>query len=164
MHARRVASRDDSEAGFTIVELVVALAVLAMVMAPLVGVFWSAIRTAGAAGHRTDGSSIASREIERMRAVLHAQVGFYADQTGYAATYDAFTTVSQGPTSPSSGTLVPQVQPQRPDPSAAAGFAPDPDPTNASPIVQGGVSYTVARHIVWVNAQDASTTYTQAYK
>ncbi len=164
MHARRVASQDDSEAGFTVVELVVALAILAMVMAPLAGVFWSAMRTAGVANHRTDGSSIASREIESMRAIPYAQVGFYADQTGFATTFEGFTTVSLGANSPSSGTLTPKLQPQTPDPSAASGYAPDPDPANASPIVLGGVSYTVARNIVWVDAKDAGTTYSKAYK
>jgi prepilin-type N-terminal cleavage/methylation domain-containing protein len=164
MNARRVASRDDSESGFTIVELVVALAVLAMVMAPLASVFWGAMRTAGVAAHRTDGSSIASREIESMRAIPYAQVGFYADQTGYTTVYEGFTTVSLGATSPASGTLVPQLQPQRPDPHAATGYAPDPDPENATAIQQGGVSYSVERHVVWIDAQDASTTYVQAYK
>jgi prepilin-type N-terminal cleavage/methylation domain-containing protein len=164
MSARRVASRDESEAGFTIVELVVALAILAMVMAPLCGVFWSAMRTAGVASHRTDGSSIASREIEGMRAIPYAQVGFYADQTGYTATYEGHTTVSLGSTSPSSGTLTPKLQPQRPDPNAAAGYAPDPHPENASPIVQGGVSYSIQRYIVWIDAHDPGSTYTQAYK
>jgi prepilin-type N-terminal cleavage/methylation domain-containing protein len=164
MSARRVASRDESEAGFTIVELVVALAILAMTMAPLCGVFWSAMRTAGVASHRTDGASIASREIESMRAIPYAQVGFYADQTGYTTTYEGHTTVSLGSTSPSSGPLVPHLQPQRPDPFAATGFAPDPDPENASPIVQGGVAFSVERRIVWINAQDTSSTYTQAYK
>src|SRR3954447_18092201 len=140
MDARRVANEHESEAGFTIVELVVALAVLAMVMAPLCGVFWGAMRTAGVAGHRTDGSSIASREIEGMRAVPYPQVGFYADQPGYVATFESFTTAALGASSPASGTLVPQIQPQTPDPNAAAGYAPDPNPDNSSAIVQGGVS------------------------
>src|SRR4051812_49527529 len=122
----RVADGPTSESGFTIVEIVVAMAVLAMVMAPLASVFWSAMRTAGAAAHRTDGSSIASREIEGMRAVPYSQVGFFADQPGVAATFEGLTTVSLGGTSPSSGPSVPHMQPQTPDPSAATGFAPDP--------------------------------------
>src|SRR6476661_2538716 len=137
MDARRVASKNESEAGFTIIELVVALAVLAMVMVPLCGVFWGAMRTAGVAAHRTDGSSIASREIEGMRAVPYAQVGFYADQN--PASYLSFTTVSLGATSPSSGALIPHIQPVTPDPNAAVGYAPDPFPANAWKIVQGGV-------------------------
>jgi len=157
-------SRASSEAGFTIVELVISMALLAIVAAPLAGVFWSAIRTASSAAHRTDGASISSREIEGMHAVPYAQVGFYADQTGFVSTFEGFTTVSLGATSPASGTLVPQMQPQTPDPHAATGYAPDPDPTNASPIVQGGVRYTVARYVVWVSARDSTTTYNQAYK
>jgi prepilin-type N-terminal cleavage/methylation domain-containing protein len=164
MDARRVAHENESEAGFTIVELVVALAILAMTLAPLCGVFWSAMRTAGVAAHRTDGASIASREIEAMRAIPYAQVGFYDDQTGYVATYEGHASVSLGSTSPSSGALTPKIQPQQPDPFAATGFAPDPEPENASPIVQGGVSYSVERHIVWIDAQDSSSSYTQAYK
>ena len=163
MDARRVA-HVDAEEGFTIIELVVSLAILAMIMAPLAGVFWSSMRTAGVASHRTDGASIASREIEAMRAVPYAQVGFYSDQPGYTATFEGFTTVLLGSTSPSPGTLIPQVQPLTPDASAAASFAPDPKPSNASPISQGGVNYSVTRSIVWVGAQDASTTYASAYK
>jgi hypothetical protein len=122
------------------------------------------MRTAGVAGHRTDGASIASREIESMRAFPYAQVGFYADEPGYVSTFETFTTVSLGSTSPSSGSLVPKVEPETPDPNAAAGYAPDPNPTNASPVVLGGVKYSIQRYVVWVNAQDATTTYTQAYK
>jgi hypothetical protein len=133
-------------------------------MAPLASVFYSAMRTAGVANHRTDGASIASREIESIRAVPYAQVGFYGDQTGYVSSFETHSTVTLGSTSPSSGSLIPQIQPETPDPNAATTYAPDPNPANASPIVQGGISYSVARNIVWVNAQDASTTYTSAYK
>jgi prepilin-type N-terminal cleavage/methylation domain-containing protein len=155
------------EAGFTIIELVISMALLAIVIAPLAGVFYSAMRTAGVANHRTDGASVASREIEAMRAIPYAQVGFYNDETGYASpSPDGFTTVSLGTTSPAIGGLTPspQIQPQTPDPSASAGYAPDPYPANASPIIYGGIHYTVARYIVWADAKDASTTYTQAYK
>jgi prepilin-type N-terminal cleavage/methylation domain-containing protein len=156
--------REDRQDGFTIVEVVVAIAILAAVAAPLAGGFWASIRTAGAAAHRTDGSAIASREIEGMRAVPYAQVGFYSDQPGYTPTFESFSTVTFGSTSPASGLLIPQIQPETPDPSAAAGYAPDPNPANASRIVQGGVSFSVTRYIVTINAQDASTTYTNAYK
>ena len=160
----RAAGKIKSEDGFTIIELVVSMAVLAMVMAPLASVFWSSMRTAGAAAHRTDGASIASREIEGMRAVPYSQVGFYDDQPGVSATFEGLTTVSLGASSPSSGASVPHMQPQTPDPSAATGFAPDSDPANASPIVQGSVKFSVRRYVVWTDAQGASSTYTQAYK
>ncbi|HEV7525159.1 MAG TPA: fibronectin type III domain-containing protein [Acidimicrobiia bacterium] len=141
----RDSRRNRSEAGFTIIELVVSMALLAIVAAPLAGVFWSSIRTAGVSGHRTDGSSIASREIEAMRAVPYAQVGFYANQAGFVSTFDspALTTVSLGPSAPASVALA---------------------PTDAAPVVQGGVPFTVARYIVWIDARDSTTTFAQAYK
>jgi prepilin-type N-terminal cleavage/methylation domain-containing protein len=161
------ARRNSEESGFTIIELVVSMALLAIVAAPLAGVFWSAIRTAGSAAHRTDGSSVASREIEGMRAIPYSQVGFYNDQTGYAATtLDGLTTVSLGTSSPAPGPGVnsPQIQPVTPDPSAASGFAPDPIASNANPIVIGNVVYHVSRYIGWSDAKDPSTNYAQAYK
>jgi prepilin-type N-terminal cleavage/methylation domain-containing protein len=160
----RSLGEDRGQGGFTIVELVIAMALLAIIAAPLATVFWSGLRTASAAAHRTDGASVASREIERMRAVPYAQVGFYADEPGYSATFETFTTVTLGSVSPSTGKLVPQIEPLSPDPSAAAGYAPDPDPANASPIVLGGIRYSVARSIVWINANDASSTFDKAYK
>jgi Tfp pilus assembly protein PilV len=154
----------DREGGFTIIELTISLGLLALIGAAMSGVFWTAIRAAGAANHRTDAAAIASREIEGMRAVPFGQAGFYADQTGYAANFEGFETVLLGPTSPAGGTLVPQIQPQRPDPSASGVFAPDPAAENASPIVQGNVVFTVRRDVVWLDAHDSSSTYTQAYK
>jgi type II secretory pathway pseudopilin PulG len=150
------------ESGFTIIELVVALGFLAIVGASIGGVFWTAIRTASVSNHRTAGAAIASREIEGMRAVPYASVGFYGDETGYSATFEGLTTVTLGSTTPLD--TVPLIQPQTPDPFAAAGFTPDPNPENASPIVQGNVTYTVHRYVVWANATDASNTYADAYK
>jgi prepilin-type N-terminal cleavage/methylation domain-containing protein len=161
------ARRNSEESGFTIIELVVSMALLAIVAAPLAGVFYSAIRTAGSAAHRTDGASVASREIEALRAVPYSQVGFFADQTGYAVkTLDGLDTVTLGAASPAPGPGVvsPQMQPLTPDPNAAAGYAPDPIASNANPIVQGNVRYDVWRYIGWSDAKDASTNYVQAYK
>jgi len=156
------ADHAEPDAGFTIIELVVAMGLLAIVASSLGGVFWASLRTAGSATHRTDAASIASREIESMRAVPYASVGFYGDETGYTSTFEGNTTVLLAATTPFG--VDPPIQPQTPDPSAADTFTPDPDATNASPITQGGISFTVHRYAVWVNAQDSSSTYTQAYK
>jgi type II secretory pathway pseudopilin PulG len=159
------ARRRDDETGFTIVELVVALGLMSIVAASLAGVFWSSIRTAGNASHRSDAASIASREIEEMRSFQYTSIGFYADETGYTTSFvdpitnQTLTTVTLGATTPS-GTPS-DIQPETPDPSASSGFNPDPDPTNAAPITQGGVNYTVNRYVGWV---DASPAYPQAYK
>jgi type II secretory pathway pseudopilin PulG len=154
-------SRND-EQGFTIIDVTVALALLAIVASSLAGVFWTAIRTAGVADARTAGASLASREIESIRAVSYDTIGFYTDQTGYATTFEGFNTVTLGATTPVGSPSL--TQPLTPDPNAKASFNPDPDPTNAQPIVIDNVSYSVKRYIVWTNAQDASTTYTEAYK
>jgi prepilin-type N-terminal cleavage/methylation domain-containing protein len=174
-HGGLFARRHSEESGFTIIELVVSLSLLAIVAAPLAGVFWSAIRTAGSAAHRSDGAAVASREIEAMRAVPYDQVGFYDDQNATVPPNSpaGTTTVSLGPTSPaanpSTQTLPPQIQPVTPDPKAASGYLPDPNPNNANPVVFGGVTYTVARYVVWADATGPSggptpTTFVQAYK
>ena len=152
------------EDGFTMIELVVALSIFFIVIAPMAAVFYSSIRTAGVASHRTDGAAIASREIEALRAVPYTQVGFYADQPGYVNKFESLDTVTLGATSPATGNLVPQMQPETPDPNAATGYAPDPNPANANSVVLGNVKFTISRYIVWATAQDPATTYTQAYK
>ena len=65
---------------------------------------------------------------------------------GFVSTFEGFTTVSLGSTSPTSGPLVPQID------------------TQTSGITQGSVDYSVSRYVVWVDAQDASSTYASAYK
>jgi prepilin-type N-terminal cleavage/methylation domain-containing protein len=161
------ALRHTEESGFTIVELVISMALLAIVAAPLAGVFWSAIRTAGSAAHRTDGSSVASREIEAMRAVPYAQVGFYDDQSPALppGAPVGTTSVSLGATSPAPGNPgSPLIQPLTPDPNAASGYAPDPNPNNANPVTYGGVIFNVQRYVVWSDAKDPTQNYSNAYK
>ena len=160
---RKRAARSDG--GFTIIELTVALGLLMIVSASLAPVFYAAVRAAGTAEHRTDAASLASREIERMRAVAYAAVGFYGDQYGYPAggkdtLLGNADVVTLG--SVSSAANPPLLQPATPDPSA--GGLSDPDPANGQPVVLGHVSFSVARHIVWVNAKDSAATYAGAYK
>jgi type II secretory pathway pseudopilin PulG len=164
------ARRTSDESGFTIVELVIALGLLAIVAASMASLFWAAIGVAGMSAHRTDAASVASLEIESMRAVPYADLGFYADQTAYPAggkwvdprdgqSYDVVTLGSNTPSGKPA-----QVQPVTPDANAGLTFTPDPVPNNALPIVQGGVHYSVQRFIVWAGAKDASVTYVEAYK
>ncbi|MFM8236428.1 MAG: fibronectin type III domain-containing protein [Actinomycetota bacterium] len=160
----RRAGRDDRDAGFTMIELTVSLGLLAIVAASLSGVFWGSLRSADVSSNRTDAAAVASREIEAMRAIPYNTVGFYADQTGYRSTFESRSTVNLGTTSPSGASGSPRVQPQRPDPAAATGFAPDPDPANAEPVVQGGVTLSIRRDVTWTSAADPARTYTNAYK
>lgn len=159
---RKRARTSPGDQGFTIVELTVALGLLAVVAASLSGVFWSAIRTAGVANHRTQGAAIASREIESMRSVKYDEIGLYADQSGYVSSFEGYETVTRGATTPAGSPSL--IQPLTPDPKAAADFVPNPDPANATPIRQGGIDFSVRRDVVWIDAQDPSDTYAQAYK
>jgi prepilin-type N-terminal cleavage/methylation domain-containing protein len=112
------------DSGFTVIELCVALSILAIVAAGLAPVFWSAIKTAGIANHRTAGAAIASREMEGMRSIPYASVGFYTNQAGYASHYDAFETVTLGATAPEPALIEPQ---------------------DVAPELHRGVSYTIER-------------------
>jgi prepilin-type N-terminal cleavage/methylation domain-containing protein len=131
------------ESGFTVIELCVALSILAIVAAGMAPVFWNAIKTAGVANHRTAGAAIASREMEAMRSVPYASVGLYENQAGYASYFESLETVTLGSTAPSPALI---------------------EPEDAAPEVQRGVSYTIQRRIVWIDAEDGSSTYTDAYK
>jgi hypothetical protein len=110
----------------------VALGLLTIFIGGVTGVFMAGLRTAGSANHRTDASSLATREIEAMHAVPYGNLGFYNDQTAYVATFEGYTTVSLRATTPAGSPSA--TQPQTPDPSAAPNFNPDPDATNANPI------------------------------
>ena len=142
------------------------MALLAIVAAPLAGVFWSAIRTAGIAAHRTDGSSIASREIEGMpRRPVRAGRLLRRPDAGHTSTFETFTTVSLGATSPSSGSLIPQIQPDDARPQRGRRLRARSESDERAPNRPGrrplhgrrGTSSGSTR-------KDASSTYTQAYK
>jgi hypothetical protein len=153
----------DGEAGFTIIELMVALGLLTIFIGGIAGVFMAGLRTAGTSNHRTDASSLATQAVEGMHAVPYANLGFYGDQTGYVATFDGHSTVSLGTTTPAGSPSA--TQPQTPDPSAAASFNPDPDPTNANPVALAGIPFSIRRYVVWVDAKGPSgATYASAYK
>lgn len=133
----------ERQGGFTIIELTVALGILAVIGAGMAPVFWSAIKTAGVANHRSTASAMATREMEGMRSVPYASVGFYENQAGYAADFESLETVTLGATAPVPALLEPQ---------------------DAAPEVQRGISYTVERRIVWIDAEDDASTYEDAYK
>ena len=124
------------QGGFTLVELVVALTVLAVGIASVVNVFWSSFAIAGQGNNRSRAVALATRETEAIRAVPYDRVGFSASQSGFSASFEGATTV-----------LVD-------DPLMA--------PTTPSEIV-GGVSFSFVRHIVWADAASVAG-FAQAYK
>ncbi|MDQ1402594.1 MAG: hypothetical protein QOG03_910 [Actinomycetota bacterium] len=81
------------ERGFTIVEIVVAMTVMAVGVFGTMNVFLSTLRTTSMGEARTRASALASQEVEAMRSAPYAQVGFATSQTGYRATFESKSTV-----------------------------------------------------------------------
>ncbi len=125
------------------VEMVVALSLLAVAMVAISGVFFAGLKAASASATRTSAVALATRETEAIRAVPYARMGFYDDQSGRVATFEGMETVSLGATPP-------------------IGVTPRLVPTATEAV--GPVTYSIRRHIVSVAAMDASATYAKAYK
>ena len=75
------------EEGFTIVEMMVALSLLAVAMVALSGVFFGGLKAASATSNRTAAVALATRETEAIRAVPYDEIGFYDDQTDRVADF-----------------------------------------------------------------------------
>ncbi|WP_199424068.1 type IV pilus modification PilV family protein [Actinotalea solisilvae] len=68
---KRVTSRDE---GFTLIEVIVAMFVVVLVMASLLGVLVSSIETIAQARHRQTATALATQALERLRALPYDQV------------------------------------------------------------------------------------------
>ena len=130
----RVAEMRRAEQGFSLVEAMVALTVLSVGVFGTMQVFLGTLRTTSVASARTHAASIASREIESMRAIPYAALGFGAS-SGAPATFDGAATVFVA--------------------DAAAKTTPAGAPETAE-----GVSFSIARVVVWVS----QGSYTNQYK
>lgn len=125
------------------VEMVVALSLLAVAMVAISGVFFSGLKAASASATRTSAVALATRETEAIRAVPYAQMGFYDDQAGRTASFEGQQTVSLGVVTP-------------------VGSTPRLAPTGSERV--GPVTYDIRRHVLAVDARDVSSTYAKAYK
>ncbi|MEA3077511.1 MAG: hypothetical protein QOF60_2419 [Actinomycetota bacterium] len=126
------------------VEVMVSLTLLALVMVALAPVFYASLQTASGTSTRTEAAALATRDVEAMRSVPYANVGFYGDQNGYVSSYAGSETVQLGLTTPA--TVTPAFVPLTTETFAQRTF-------------------TVRRHIVWVDAKESgAVTRTQAYK
>lgn len=117
-----------AERGFTLAELMVSMFILSIGISALAAVFAGTMRTATISGHRSDGVTLAVRDIEAIRAVPYGELGFSAAVGGYSPTYTSGTNVYNTVTVPYSQ-LVP----------------------GPSPSVFRGASFQVSRAIYWVD-------------
>lgn len=147
------ASRDEpNEDGFTLVELLVALLLFAIVMAPLAEVFYSGLRTTSADQSRAGAILLGTRALEAMTALPYGELGYYPSQVGDVGYLSSW----QG------------------DPAVdfTAATAPSPLPVPTQPadpgyqITQGSTVFTIQHIVVWVSAVNRNTGATMpgAYK
>jgi len=106
------ASRTTSgDGGFTIVELVVALSLVAFVLTTLAGLFYTGMKVAVDTNARTQATGVAVRALESMRVARYDELGFYTSQDGYEEhcdpTNSAADTVTLGDTAPADAKYTP---------------------------------------------------------
>lgn len=135
--------RPSGEEGFTLIELVVALALLALVVAPLAEVFYTGIGTSSTDRVRAVAIGLASRTSQEMAAVPYGNLGFYGDQPGFAASWESSDAASDSV----------------PDTSNTVELAPT-TPTGTTPLVapvsqvtQSATSFTIQRFVTWADAE-----------
>ncbi|MGH9075257.1 MAG: prepilin-type N-terminal cleavage/methylation domain-containing protein, partial [Acidimicrobiales bacterium] len=134
---RRARPRRHGDAGFTLVEVVIAFAVMAIAMAAMVPLVWGSLASAAVANHRTTANGLAVQATENLRAVAYDELGF---------------TSSAGVPSSCGGA--------NPVTNVAASGIP---PTDESAQTVGPLTYTTTSCVYWVDSS-ASPTYSQAYK
>ena len=122
-------TRDD-EAGFTLVETMVALVVIAIVFAAMAGFLITSIKAQAANERRVRAAQVGNQAVEDLRALPWDVLGFYATDAGYEATYNGAETVTLA--TPADG-----VRDSR---------APLPGPQT---VASNGTTYTRTLHITW---------------
>lgn len=128
--------RLDGEAGFTIVEAIVATMLLAVGVLTVVASLGAAARSEAAGDHRQEAARLASSELEAIRAVPYAEVGIALTSRGYVSRFEGRPTVT-APVNRVEATGTQTV---------------------------GGPTYTVRRHVTWAPIQVGAVRNAQGYK
>jgi hypothetical protein len=128
-------TRARTEEGFTLIELVMAVTVLALAIFGLAAVFGASIRTGAVDVHRTNGVALATQWTERLRAVPYERLG-----------------LADGDTSPACDSGASVVVVDQPGVTAA----------DVLPTTVGGIAFTVGRCVTWMT--DSNSVATEAYK
>jgi hypothetical protein len=130
------------------VEVMVALMVLALGVFGMAPVFLAALRTATLGANRARALAFATRDIEAFRSVPYCGVGFGTSQTGYTSTW----------TDPADGASYNTVTIANPNANIKGPSGPDE--------TVAGQAYHFARYLLWATGKSpgGTTTFTQAYK
>ena len=131
--------RTPGDDGFTIIELVVALSLLAFLMTSIAALFYGAAAVAVDTKTRTQASGVATRALESMRVAAYAKVGLYSGQTGYSNRCDPTDSSAETVTI---GTVAP----------ADARYK----PVETIRLPDSALDFTVRKCIVWADVPRAS--------
>ncbi|MDH4365864.1 MAG: hypothetical protein OEY70_17445 [Acidimicrobiia bacterium] len=129
-------ARLDGEAGFSIVEAIVATMLLAVGVLAVVASMGAAARTEAAGGHRQEAARLASSELETIRAFPYAEVGIALTSRGYLPRFESRPTVT--------------------------GAVNRVDATGTRTV--GGTTYAIGRHVTWAPIQVGAVRNNQGYK
>ena len=126
---------EHGEGGFSLIELVASLTILAVGIGAVMQTFSTSFSVAGQGNNRSRAVALATREAESMRSVPYEQVGFSTAQAGFTATFEGAPTV----------------------------VVSDPGMQPTGSYTLGGMVFHFTRHVVWADAASAAG-YPQAYK
>ena len=131
MRARLTARLAANEQGFTLVEMMVAILLLAIIFSAMVTVIVTSLTSMQREEQRVRATQLAQEELERIRAIEWDCAAIDSTDADYTVTYNGNTTVVLDPAMCS-------------DPS----IAPDPSPSVRS---VDGIDYTVTRNVYWMD-------------
>lgn len=137
MRARLTARLTADDQGFTLVEMMVAILLLAIIFSALVTVIVTSLTSMQREEQRVRATQLAQEELERIRAIEWDCAAIDSTDTDYSATYNGNTTVVLDAAACS-------------DPS----IAPDPSPTVRT---VDGIDYTVTRNVYWMDDPEDGT-------
>jgi prepilin-type N-terminal cleavage/methylation domain-containing protein len=127
----RLSVRSDDEQGFTLIEMMVAILLLAIIFAAMVSVIITSLTSMQREEQRVRATQLAQEELERIRAIEWDCAAIDSSDPDYSSTYGGNTTVVLDPVECSDTSI-----------------APDPSPTVRA---VDGIDYTVTRNIYWID-------------
>lgn len=124
--SRCLSNKKTDQRGFTLLELTVTMSVMSVGILGLLRVSLAGMTVSMGANARTTATAVAASEIEALRAIPYADLGFTPSAVGFRASFEGATTV-----------VVPEAVVQV-------------EPTGV--LEQDGLSFSVTRDIVWASA------------
>lgn len=133
---------DSQQAGFTLIETVVAMSLFGMTLLPASSVIFGGMKAADVSNAQSDAVSIAASTLAQVQALPYPLVGFYSTEAGYVATCPSTVSACSGEPTVLLGSSTP-----------ASAFTPI-----GIPQTVGAVSFSVTTYITWASANVPSGT------